>query len=101
MDVRTLRFKLKYHPEESVKRREELKAALMKRVQVFKDFWSQKAFDGVAADGDKSDALVKVLDSVVIMLEGGDENDLKVGTELIDCIATTHGRRVGPNGGNM
>ncbi len=61
-----------------MKRNNELKSALMKRVKVFKDFWDRKLFGGVTVDADKSDALVKMLDSVVIMLEGGDENDLKV-----------------------
>ncbi len=72
------RFKLKYHPEDSVKRREELRSALIKRVKVFQDFNNKKLFEGLSVDGDKSDELVKVLDSVVIMLEGGTEDDLKV-----------------------
>ncbi len=73
-----LRFKLKYHPEESVKRREELKAAMLKRVEVFKKFWDTKLFETASVDGDKADQLVRILDSVVIFLEGGNENDLKV-----------------------
>lgn len=74
------RFKLKYHPEESVKRNEEVKANLMKRVEVFKQFWDKQAFDEIPLDGDKPDPIVRLLDSIVIFLEGGTENDLKVRT---------------------
>ncbi len=45
---------------------------------MFQDFNNKKLFEGLSVDGDKSDELVKVLDSVVIMLEGGTEDDLKV-----------------------
>jgi len=41
------RFKLKYHPEESAKRRGEQKGMLMKRVEVFMDFLNKKKFDQV------------------------------------------------------
>jgi hypothetical protein len=43
----SLRFKLKYHPEDSAKRRSEQKAMLMKRVDVFMDFYNKKKFDQV------------------------------------------------------
>ena len=72
------RFKLKYHPEESVKRKEECKAALEKRIEVFTKFLDEGKFNGIAIDGDQSDGLVKLLDSVVIFLEGGTELDLQV-----------------------
>jgi hypothetical protein len=42
-----LRFKLKYHPEESAKRKAEQKSMLSKRVEVFTDFLNQKKFDQV------------------------------------------------------
>eukprot|EP00095_Tigriopus_kingsejongensis_P006385 snap_masked-scaffold117_size339417-processed-gene-1.3 protein:Tk06385 transcript:snap_masked-scaffold117_size339417-processed-gene-1.3-mRNA-1 annotation:"serrate rna effector molecule-like protein" len=71
-------FKLKYHPEDGVKRKEEQKTALLKRVDVFKDFWEHKKFGGVTIDGDQGDHLIRLLDSVVIMLEGGSEHDLKI-----------------------
>ena len=72
------RFKLKYHPEDSVKRHDEQKEALQKRVESFESFWKLKKFEGVSVDGDKSDPILKLLDSVVILLEGGSDNDLKV-----------------------
>ena len=41
------RFKLKYHPEESSKRRAEQKGMLMRRVEVFLDFLERKKIDQV------------------------------------------------------
>lgn len=73
-----LRFKLKYHPEDSVKRHDEQKSSLQKRVDVFESFWKMSKFESVSIDGDKSEPILKLLDSVVILLEGGSDNDLKV-----------------------
>merc|ERR1712013_364672 len=71
-------FRQKYHPEDSVKRKAELLEMLEKRIEVFKLFKEQNKYDGMALDGENQDALVKLLDSVVIMLEGGTENDLAI-----------------------
>ena len=72
------RFKLKYHPEDSSKRKEEQKASLSSRVEVFNKFLKQGKFDKVTVDNDQSDSIVKLLDSVVILLEGGNDFDLQV-----------------------
>jgi len=72
------RFKLKYHPEDSSKRKEDQKSALKCRVEVFTKFLKQEKFDKVTVDNDQSDAIVKLLDSVVILLEGGTDFDLQV-----------------------
>merc|ERR1712113_1252515 len=71
-------FKLKYHPEDSAKRKEDQKSALKCRVEVFTKFLKQEKFDKVTVDNDQSDAIVKLLDSVVILLEGGTDFDLQV-----------------------
>lgn len=39
---------------------------------------NNSAFDNITIDADKSDTLIKLLDTVVIKLEGGTEEDLKV-----------------------
>ena len=70
---------MKYHPEDSVKRQDELKTDLLKRVDVFKKFWDLKKFQAVSLDGDRQDDILNILDSTVILLEGGNDNDLKVG----------------------
>merc|ERR1712107_680384 len=60
------------------RRKAELLEMLEKRIEVFKLFKEQNKYDGMALDGENQDALVKLLDSVVIMLEGGTENDLGI-----------------------
>ena len=69
---------MKYHPEDSVKRKEECKAALEKRIDVFSRFLEETRLKGIKIDGDQSDTLVKLLDSVVIFLEGGTDFDLEI-----------------------
>ena len=69
---------MKYHPEESAKRKEDLKAALSKRIEVFKQFQEMKMLESLSADADNSENLLKFLDSVTLFLEGGNEEDLKV-----------------------
>merc|ERR1712113_1332182 len=71
-------FKLKYHPEDSAKRKEEQKLGLNSRVEVFSKFLKDGKFDNVTVDNDQADSIVKVLDSVVILLEGGTDFDLQV-----------------------
>merc|ERR1711936_245493 len=71
-------FRQKYHPEDSVKRKAELLEMLEKRIEVFKLFQEQEKYNGLALDGENQDSLVKLLDSVVIMLEGGTEHDLGI-----------------------
>ncbi|XP_046429120.1 serrate RNA effector molecule homolog isoform X1 [Neodiprion fabricii] len=71
-------FKIKYHPEESVKRKDEQISALKKRVEVFLEMLRLGEIDKVSVDADQADALLHLLDAVVIKLEGGNEEDLKV-----------------------
>ncbi|KAL0268500.1 UNVERIFIED_CONTAM: hypothetical protein PYX00_010419 [Menopon gallinae] len=70
-------FKIKYHPEESVKRKEEQLAALKNRVAIFNEFLDKGLIDTVRLDADQGEALIRLMDCVVVRLEGGDEADLK------------------------
>ncbi|XP_044270932.1 serrate RNA effector molecule homolog isoform X2 [Tribolium madens] len=70
-------FRLKYHPEDSVKRKEEQMTALKKRVEVFLDLMNNGKI-AVSVDCSKTNDLLKLLDTVVIKLEGGTEEDLAV-----------------------
>ena len=72
------RFKLKYHPEDAAKRKEDQRVALKRRVDVFSKFLNQEKFENVTVDNDQADSIVKLLDSVVILLEGGTDFDLQV-----------------------
>ncbi|XP_057659781.1 serrate RNA effector molecule homolog [Diorhabda carinulata] len=69
-------FRLKYHPEESVKRKEEQRAALKRRVDVFIDLLNAGKIDCVKVDCAETNKLLKLLDTVVIKLEGGSDEDL-------------------------
>merc|ERR1711874_858287 len=71
-------FKEKYHPDESVRRKRELKEALEKRLDVFRELMEGGMLSKVSVDSDRQEELVKILDTVVIKLEGGTEEDLAV-----------------------
>ncbi|XP_014488480.1 PREDICTED: serrate RNA effector molecule homolog isoform X2 [Dinoponera quadriceps] len=71
-------FKIKYHPEESVKRKDEQVSALKKRVEVFLEMLKLGEIDKVSVDADQADVLLRLLDAVVIKLEGGTEEDLQI-----------------------
>ncbi|CAG9857544.1 unnamed protein product [Phyllotreta striolata] len=69
-------FRLKYHPEESVRRKEEQMASLKRRVEVFVDLLKSGKIDSAKIDSSETNKLLKLLDTVVIKLEGGTEEDL-------------------------
>ncbi|XP_025836771.1 serrate RNA effector molecule homolog isoform X2 [Agrilus planipennis] len=69
-------FRLKYHPEDSVKRKEEQSNFLKKRVDVFTDLLKSGKIDCVSVDVAKTNELLKLLDTVVVKLENGTEEDL-------------------------
>merc|ERR1712227_780846 len=50
-------FKQKYHPDDSVKRKGELRDFLKKRVEVFKDFSDQGKLQDLMLDSDLQDSL--------------------------------------------
>lgn len=69
-------FRMKYHPEDSVKRKEEQMAALKKRVEVFLDLLNTGKIANVSVDIQRTNDLLKLLDTVVIKLEGGTDEDV-------------------------
>ncbi|CAG0918223.1 unnamed protein product [Notodromas monacha] len=77
---------MKYHPVDSVKRKEEQSTALKMsptygsdhRLEVFKDLYYRKFMTNLTVDADMAEGLVRLLDTVVIKLEGGTDHDLKV-----------------------
>ncbi|GFS61750.1 serrate RNA effector molecule homolog [Trichonephila inaurata madagascariensis] len=68
-------FKLKHHPEESLKRKAELHEALQRRLNVFMELYEKGYVDDVSIDQENTEQMIKFLDAVVIKLEGVDEND--------------------------
>jgi len=53
---------------------------------VFSKFLDQGKFDKVTVDNDQADSIVKLLDSVVILLEGGTDFDLQVSNMYVMLI---------------
>jgi hypothetical protein len=49
---------------------------LQNRVKVFMEFMEQNRLDKVSVDADQSEQLIRLLDAVVIRLEGGTDYDL-------------------------
>lgn len=47
-------------------------------MEVFTKLLEQKKIDGVSVDCSRTNDLLKLLDTVVIMLEGGTEEDLAI-----------------------
>lgn len=97
------RFKIKYHPEDSLKRKEEqlnflkvisisfdrtrfqqlicafaIHTIPQKRASVFAEVLNGGLVTSVNVDTMQSDKLLRVLDTVVIKLEGGTEEDLQI-----------------------
>ena len=71
-------FKTKYHPEECAKRQQEIRKALKRRCEVFMEFITSGRVSSVGCDIERNEELVKLLDAVVIKLEGGTDFDLTV-----------------------
>ncbi|CAH0546059.1 unnamed protein product [Brassicogethes aeneus] len=69
-------FRVKYHPEDSIKRKEEQAASMKKRLEVFMDLLNSGSIEKVTIDCPKTTELLKLLDTVVIKLEGGTDEDL-------------------------
>lgn len=69
---------MKYHPDECHKRKEEAQANIHKRLEVYEKIRDMGLLDNVALDVDSNnDVIIRLMDTVAIFLEGGDEEDLK------------------------
>lgn len=69
-------FRSKYHPEEYTKRQEEIKESLERRCKVFESLDHTSLI--TALNMNCSEKLIKLLDSAVILMEGGTKEDLVV-----------------------
>ncbi|KAL4238345.1 hypothetical protein ACF0H5_003055 [Mactra antiquata] len=81
-------FKSKYHPEEFERRQDEVRSALKRRCDVFFELMKKGYMDCVTCDTENHDVIVKLLDAAVILMEGGNEDDLKVLDEPDDEMDT-------------
>jgi len=67
---------------------------LQNRVKVFMEFLEQNRLEKVSVDADQSEQLIRLLDAVVIRLEGGTDYDLLA----LDEPRSTSGSGQGPVG---
>jgi len=75
-------FRLKYHPEDSIKRKKKLRDFLIARRECFIDLLRSGQIDLLSLDVDKADSITRLLDIVIIKLEGGDEHDVRALDEM-------------------
>lgn len=70
-----------------------MQLTFQKRCEVFIELLESNAIAGVTVDNSKSDQLLRLLDTVVIKLEGGTDDDLKALDEkpiaIVERKATT------------
>jgi len=71
-------FEEKYHPTKGVERKRFIRNSMRKRLRVFLDLWEEGYIDKLDLQISESTTVLKLLDRVVITLEGGTEEDLKV-----------------------
>lgn len=71
-------FKEKYHPDEADKRYVDQCASIHWRADIFKKLVEYDTFQAVDLDLDNENEIIKVLDSAVILMEGGNKDDLAI-----------------------
>ncbi|VDP03730.1 unnamed protein product [Soboliphyme baturini] len=77
-------FRLKYHPEDSAKRRQEQLSAVRRRLEVFLELRQKGWLDRCDLEHTNGRNLIKLMDAVVVKLEGGTDEDLEALEKLDD-----------------
>jgi len=68
-------FRAKYHPQVVTKRQEDYKTMLLKRLEVYKQLVTEQLLEDFSLDDSNEDKLIELMDKVVVLLEGGSEQD--------------------------
>ena len=68
-------FRMKYHPTEVETRQTEVKKMLQKRLEVFQQLVTDQFMEEVRIDNSSEEKLLELMDKVVVLLEGGSEQD--------------------------
>uniref|UniRef100_F7BHR3 Serrate RNA effector molecule homolog n=1 Tax=Ciona intestinalis TaxID=7719 RepID=F7BHR3_CIOIN len=71
-------FKEKYEPDEADKRFSDQRSSILWRADVYSKLIKMDTFDLVDIDLANEEHIIKVLDSAVILMEGGNDEDLKI-----------------------
>ncbi|KAJ6645884.1 Serrate RNA effector molecule like [Pseudolycoriella hygida] len=83
-------FKIKYHPEDSNRRKEEQLTFLRNRAEVFTNLLNSGDISNFSVDTTQTEKLLRLLDTIVIKLEGGTDEDLKVLDEPVETKPFEH-----------
>nr|CAH8863862.1 unnamed protein product [Trichobilharzia regenti] len=75
-------LRLRYHPDYMDERKNALSAAVRHRLEVFMELLQKGFFENQSVQMDNSENLIKLMDAVVIKLEGGSDEDLKILDEV-------------------
>ena len=70
-------FRIKYHPEESKKRKDLISAGIKKRMEAYQALMKDGLLDSKSVNTMKEKELMKILDQAVILFEGGSKEDLE------------------------
>ncbi|CAI5438810.1 unnamed protein product [Caenorhabditis angaria] len=83
-------FKQKYNPQDAQKITEAHAKYLEKRIEVFNDLKNSGQLEGFSLDYENAEKIIRLLDTVVVKLEDGSEEDLKaVQTQKIEDESLT------------
>ncbi|KAK6739624.1 hypothetical protein RB195_008241 [Necator americanus] len=70
-------FRHKYHPEESAAVRAARMTEIRKRLEIFNDLKAKGCFDDVTLDLQHAREVIRLMDTLVVKLEGGSEEDVE------------------------
>ncbi|CAJ0600184.1 unnamed protein product [Cylicocyclus nassatus] len=70
-------FRHKYHPDESAAIRDAHMAEIKKRLDIFNELKSKGCFDDVTLDLTHAREIIRLMDTLVVKLEGGSEEDVE------------------------
>ncbi|KHN86405.1 Serrate RNA effector molecule -like protein [Toxocara canis] len=69
-------FRLKYHPEESGKRKEEQRENVLRRLAIFEEMLADGKIAKLRMDFDCAAEIIRIMDMLVVKLEGGTDDDV-------------------------
>jgi hypothetical protein len=86
-------FLSKYHPKHIQLNLEKSSSNLKTRLKVFNDLYHGGAMNEVCLVQDEGDAIIKLMDTAVILMEGGTERDLMVFNDEEEMMTSTDEKR--------
>ncbi|MFH4979600.1 hypothetical protein AB6A40_006309 [Gnathostoma spinigerum] len=69
-------FRLKYHPDDSARRKNEQKENIRKRLEIFESMCNDGTIDKLRIDFDCAPEIIRAMDTLVVRLEGGTDDDV-------------------------